>query len=243
VHIEEVIHECLDSWRNETPPKIYDTLPTLVRIALEEQDKAGWDNAFNGRWVKHWAIAQADYYRRRNIKRTGRRWLANIILQLFKTSWDLWEYCNGILHHVEEGVEAKQLNADIAQEYATGFVDLPRSIRRWTLLPELTVQKWKLPRRRMWLRKIRAARTLRAKQYAADKALHTIQQSRNAMARFLNRCPENIGQVGQALYQQRQNQRASTAQKRQSKLQREAAHAKTTAQLQRGLASWISFSQ
>jgi hypothetical protein len=63
VHIEEVIHECLDSWQNETPPKIYDTLPSLVRIVLEEQDKAGWDNAFNGRWVKHWAVAQANYYR------------------------------------------------------------------------------------------------------------------------------------------------------------------------------------
>jgi hypothetical protein len=172
--------------------------------------------------VKHWAIAQANYYRRRHIKCTGRRWLANIILQLFKTSWDLWEYRNGILHHIEEGVEAKQLNTDIAQEYATGFVDLPRSIRRWTLLPQLTVLKWKLPRRRMWLRKIRAARTLRARQYAADKALHGIQQSRNLMARFLNWCPENIGQVGQALHQQRQHQRASNAQKCQSKQQRAA---------------------
>jgi hypothetical protein len=63
------------------------------------------------------------------------------------------------------------------------------------------------------------------------------------MAQFLNRCPENLGQVGQALHQQRQHQRASAAQKRQSKQQREAEHAKVAAQLKQGLASWISFSQ
>jgi hypothetical protein len=243
VHIEEVIRERLESWRNEAAPRTYDTLPTLVRIAMEEQDKAGWDNAFYGRWVTQWAVAQADFYRKRNIKRTGRRWLANLISQLFKTAWDLWEYRNGIVHHVEEGIEAQQLNANILQEYATGFVDLPRSIRRWTLLEQATVLKWKLPRRRMWIRKIRAARTLRAQQYAADTALQSMQRSRNVMARFLDRGTENIGQVGQAIHQQREAQRARDAQQRQLKQVQKAAHAKTHAQLQRGLVSWISSSQ
>jgi hypothetical protein len=83
--IEEIIRERIDAWRNETPHKTYPHLPRLVALALEEQDKTGWDNTFYGHWVKGWSIIQDEDFKQHKINRTGWRWLASIIAQFFKT--------------------------------------------------------------------------------------------------------------------------------------------------------------
>jgi hypothetical protein len=237
--IEEILRERLNAWRNKTPYKTYLHLPRLVALALEEQDKSGWDNALYGRWVKGWALAQDEDFKRRKIDRTGRRWLAAIIAQLFKTSWDMWEHRNGILHNMEKGAESKQINADILQEFQQGFAGLPASIQTWTNKPQEEVLQSKLAARRAWLRKIRAARTLREIQYAADQGLHELQRERNLMAQFLHLQPENIGQVGIARHQQQEQQRERNQQRRQAQRQRAEVQIRTTTQLQQSMARWI----
>ena len=206
---------------------------------MEAQDKAGWDNAFHGRWVKGWAVAHDENYKCFNLSCSGRCWLACIIAQLFKTSWDLWEYRNAILHNVEEGIEAKQLNAEIAQEYQLGFIGLTRTIRRWTQMTQEEVLKLKLRRRWLWLRKIKAARILREKQYESDSALEQLRRGRNLMAQFLRRNVENSGQVGQAQHQRQEQQRMQRITQRLTAQEQAATHAKHTRQLQHRMATWI----
>jgi hypothetical protein len=211
-----------------------------VALALEEQDKAGWDNAFYGRWVKGWSFIQDEDFKRRKINRTGRRWLASIIAQLFKTSWDMWEHRNAILHNVEKGAESQQINTDIAQEFSQGFAGLPTSIRHWTTKPLDKVLQSKLPARRAWLRKIRAAQILWEKQYASDRGLQALQRERCFMSRFLHLHPENIGQVGIARFQQQQQQRERNRQQHQIQRQRDESNTRTASQLQQSMARWIS---
>jgi hypothetical protein len=152
----------------------------------------------------------------------------------------MWEHRNAILHNVEKGAESHQINTNIAQEFLQGFAGLPTSIRHWTTKSQDEVLQSKLPARRAWLRKIRAARILREKQYASDQGLQALQRERNFMSRFLHLHPENIGQVGIAKYEQQQQQRERNQQRRQTQRQRDEAHTRTTSQLQQSMARWIS---
>ena len=80
-----------------------------------------------------------------------------LIRKLWEISWDLWEQRNDYLHRRDESRVEAQLDADITAQFQLGPANVPRSSRNlFTDLQSILVSP--LPRRKMWLGRVVAAR-------------------------------------------------------------------------------------
>ena len=102
----------LHEWvTRQSPSPITTTVPFLSE-ALEHQECLGWEATLYGFWAPEWAEMQDVYYRFIGRRNTGRRWLSQLIVQIWNTAWDLWEHRNGVLQEVEqERIRRQRLEA------------------------------------------------------------------------------------------------------------------------------------
>ena len=62
-------------------------------------------------------------------RRTGARWLSQVICKAWDVTMDQWEHRNGILHGVDQGICMQGIDAQIRAQYAQGSAFLPRDVR------------------------------------------------------------------------------------------------------------------
>ena len=67
--------------------------------ALFDQQNIGWYPFLLGHVSIHWRSVQQAYYTWIGHRNTGKKWVKQLILQLFNISWDMWEHRNGIKHN------------------------------------------------------------------------------------------------------------------------------------------------
>jgi hypothetical protein len=61
-------------------------------------------------WLSwEWESTQQAYYTFTHSRRTGKRWLIQLIKKLWSIAWDLWEHRNGILHKQDNLVSDAEL--------------------------------------------------------------------------------------------------------------------------------------
>ena len=110
-----------------------------------------------------WSRAQEDYYKWLGIRRTGERWVAEIIKKLWNISWDLWQDRNDILHSTpREAILSGMASLDkaILEEIQLGKEGLPKKVQdifpneSEVLLESTLIQK------KSWFVLVRAAREL-----------------------------------------------------------------------------------
>lgn len=134
-----------------------DDIPLMFQSAFQNQDQFGWQAFLDGFLVSQWASAMDQYLRSIQSKVTIRRWMTAIIRKLWEISWDLWEQRNDYLHRRDESRLVAQLDADITTEFQLGSATVPRSSRHlFTDLQSILVSP--IPRRKMWLSRVVAAR-------------------------------------------------------------------------------------
>jgi hypothetical protein len=112
-----------------------------------------------GKWSTKWEEVNASPWL--TDKQNGKRWITNVIEQLFKTAWDLWEHRNGILFAPggpREQEEHAAVDPDIHTNYGLGseyFRPQDRHLLSNHTLEE--VLQWSVDRKKQWLRLVEIA--------------------------------------------------------------------------------------
>ena len=96
------------------------------------QKEIGWRQLMGGCMSSEWAKAQEDYYKWLGMRRTGERWVVELIKKLWKISWDLWQDRNERLHRTSmEAILSGVASLDIAirEEHQLGNEGLPKIVQ------------------------------------------------------------------------------------------------------------------
>ena len=98
-NLQAIILEILKSHRCGLRPDftVAYTNPEL-KAAIRAQQTIGWDNFVLGRWTPLWQTVQARYLLTFENQRSPRRWAIEIIKKMTMITWDMWQFCNGIVH-------------------------------------------------------------------------------------------------------------------------------------------------
>jgi len=84
----------LQSWYQGVAPQ--SGSPALVLQLL-----LGWDSALDGWLGIEWRLQQEAYWNQWKWKKSSKRWTLELIKKLWNIAWDMWDHCNGILHHAD----------------------------------------------------------------------------------------------------------------------------------------------
>ena len=97
--LTECINRILIQWRNGHPINA-SMFPTAhgIYTAVEEQNEIGWDNYMLRQWSKKWQAIQKNYLYLIGSKRSPKQWTPAIIRQFMLTCWDIWYFCNSLVH-------------------------------------------------------------------------------------------------------------------------------------------------
>ena len=99
-----------------------------VNEAREYQERIGWGIMLEGCVTHRWASAQQKYYEWIGSKKSGNRWMTNLIKKLWDMSWIAWDHRNTILHDEDNVVNKEELsllNEAIQEEWELGCISLP----------------------------------------------------------------------------------------------------------------------
>ena len=125
------------------------------------QSKIGWRLFLDGILSVEWAEAQQTYLTWIGSRRSGKKWVAGLILHLWNVQWDAWMHRNEVLHDTplaEVLSGGLYLDQALKYEWAAGFNLLPRDVT--ATLPKKVeyVLKSSLSEKKGWLVLIRRAR-------------------------------------------------------------------------------------
>ena len=135
-----------------------------IATATDEQNEIGWKNLLYGFVSPQWARIQQREYNRIGSRRTGRRWVTQLIKQLWVVIWDQWKDRNKKLHDgdtMDEFHDLSDVHIEINHEFASGApANCPAHLRYWfryeTVDEILELSNFE---QRLWLRTVRAIRT------------------------------------------------------------------------------------
>ena len=88
--LENLILQGLQHWRANTNPPSSNAYTELQQL----QQLLGWQALFEGRPAKDWQGAQQQYYNVMGSRRTGKRWLIQLLFLFHNIVLDLWEVRN-----------------------------------------------------------------------------------------------------------------------------------------------------
>ena len=127
-HLASCIATILERWRkglvidSSTVSGAYG-----LRKAVEDQSKIGWENFIFGQWSKKWQLVQSAYLLAIKSKQSPKRWTIAIICKLILLCWDVWDFCNKLIHR-KGGYYARlhnnSLSLSIRKEFQLGGKNL-----------------------------------------------------------------------------------------------------------------------
>ena len=159
--IMKAIRSRLRTWRNNTKQ---DNLRQFqfhwLKQVIRNQDRIGWEAAFEGMWHVGWAEVQDTYFRFIGSRRSGKRWLIALISKVWLTAWDLWEDRNGVNASRRNEAGCQVLLTRVEAEFRTGHASLHRKSRRlFTQRNEAALLGAETQTLESWLLRVESART------------------------------------------------------------------------------------
>jgi hypothetical protein len=132
-----------------------------IRTAIKEQNKIGWDHFMLGRISQQWKTIQGQFYKRLNLKKTGGTWACELIKEIWRIHWTIWNQRNETLHATgnHNVLGTKEYEKEIKKEIQEGYAFLlPNEKYLLKGITMGTVRKWSANKKDKWLRTVRAAR-------------------------------------------------------------------------------------
>ena len=158
--IMQAIRSRLRTWRNNTR-KVHLRQFRFhgLKQVIVNQDRLGWEAAFEGMWHVGWAEVQDTYFRYIGSRRSGKRWLIALINKVWLTAWDLWEDRNGVNASRRDEAGKKALQARVTAEFRVGYSALHRKSRRlFTQRTEAVLLATEIQTVESWLLRVKSAR-------------------------------------------------------------------------------------
>lgn len=155
----------LDEWHHE--PSLSPLVPSLtptLNTAVAAQDEIGWQNFFEGRVSIYWAETQEIYLQSIGSKKSGTKWMARLIKEIWITvALTQWKHRCGILHghdKYDEMTGMADIDAQIQSLYEKGadsLSPLDQGLIRGNSLP--SILKMTTAQRKQWLACVETAKT------------------------------------------------------------------------------------
>lgn len=107
---------------------------TYRQLWAIDQDTIGWENFLSGLMHQHLINRQQEHYREIGSRKGATRWAANIILQVWSITRNMWlgrcsaQHKKSIIHTT---ISDHLLDIEIEKEYDEGCANLPEGIRKW----------------------------------------------------------------------------------------------------------------
>jgi Reverse transcriptase (RNA-dependent DNA polymerase) len=169
----------LRTWQVSGEPVNVASLPERYQAVVQSQDAQGWHNFWIGLPSKGWQEIQADHYKRISSPKTGTSWLIAIIRKQWLIAWDIWDYRNQVVHHIDEGTDIQRVATAIRAEYALGAPS--QELRKFFRTPLREALRRNLDYQTNWLHRVV---TSRARSHRKDRSLR---RSQACMAAFVGR--------------------------------------------------------
>ena len=97
------------------------------------QDIIGWDFLLEGMLSQSWSEAQTLHFQRIGQRRTGVRWMTQLLLKFWGVCWDLWNIRNEWEQHKTQQQENDEaIRYKVHEAIHRGFSDLPRLQQLYT---------------------------------------------------------------------------------------------------------------
>jgi hypothetical protein len=143
----------LRNWRNDSE------LSTDVNFLIDEQEKIGWDSVLEGCLGSHWTIAQDRYFRAKNSRRSGNRWMIELIRRIWKIPWDLWQLRNQKEHLKDHENMVDSLRVEVQEQIEQGHGEVQVLVNLFRVSEIERVTSFRdVQYVRAWLRNVRAGR-------------------------------------------------------------------------------------
>ena len=161
--LQACILEVLITYQSKLPIlPLAQAYPSVVRVAILEQNEIGWDNFMIGRWSTKWQEAQEIFLLQSKSKRSSLRWTTAIIKKLLEMCWNIWDFRNGQVNgkgSEKDRLAHRELNNLIRQEYMAGYFELLPTDYCWFTdqTPEQLMRK-DLVEKQDWLKTVHMAR-------------------------------------------------------------------------------------
>lgn len=124
--LQETLLHCIQSWRL-AQPTVHDP-PAEVAAAVVEQEAIGWKNLLEGLPSKQWAQLQQQHCNGVQSRRTGSKWMQQVLLSLHTLARGQWLHRNDVKHEVllpRQHRMIQLLDDAIRHEFLRGPLDLP----------------------------------------------------------------------------------------------------------------------
>ena len=180
--LQEAILQCLKKWRRGQRILPFE-FSYPVRLAVREQNKIGWLDLLEGRATKQWQIIQKQYYEDNNMRKSSRRWIRCLLVQLHHLAWKQWNHRNQINQRVTKPALAEmvhKLDAEITTILSTQMHEMFSGDRTRLRMNLLTLTNKPIRYKKSWLANACAARQrfLRHRTRQADLKAHSKQASK-----------------------------------------------------------------
>ena len=185
--------ENLQEWmrQTDTDPEIRYGLSQVLRTFREAEDKQmivphgispeitncfrqqatiGCTQFLNGLLTTEWAKAQDQYYKRKGSRRHGRRWAINLLKQLWRLVFGMWDHRNTILFSGEEDIMNGEdlLRFTIQRELEYGIGRLSPIYAQYFQTMTRKLLKKSIQYQKQWLAVIRKGRIAAGATYHDD---------------------------------------------------------------------------
>ena len=152
----------LSSFKSNQPVTLHDNvLFDGVFKVFTAQKSIGWRLFIDGCFSYEWAKVQQEYLDWMGSRKSGKKWVANLICQLWDLQWNTWMHRNSVLHNtpiVELMSGTACLDQALRHEWRLGFNDMPVTIK--AMLPDHieTVLQMRVADKKGWLVLLRRTR-------------------------------------------------------------------------------------
>jgi len=125
-----------------------------------DQTTIGWDRFLDGWVAQSWQLYQDEVWQLAKSRRSGRRWVAELIKKVWNVSWDMWAHRNGILHDsptAHQDIIETKVNNSIYELYARAMQALPRDAIGLFRKPKEHILQLALPAKQQWVDSVQVA--------------------------------------------------------------------------------------
>ena len=102
--ITDAFIHCLQRWHISRNIQLFD-FDHDIRVAIRQQHKIGWQDLLHGLSAKEWQRLQRTHYKEQGIRKSSRRWIKGLLIQLHHLSFRMWDHRNTIKHKVRKPQE------------------------------------------------------------------------------------------------------------------------------------------
>ena len=115
-------------WRFEKSISVYEFDNNYsIQDAIVDQRRVYWNSFIIGRWSKKWREVQDKYLQSIKSRKSSKRWAVAVIHKMILTVWDMWQFCNSLVHGpggTTEVAYSKSLDHVIEEEFSSETTDL-----------------------------------------------------------------------------------------------------------------------